>query len=174
VIQLSDELEQQIRAHAVQDFPYECCGVMLGSVEGDTKTVHALKAIQNEHADGHERRYLISPDEMFRLDREARAGGYKILGFYHSHPNHPARPSIYDRDWAWPWYSYIIVSSKSGGTEQMTSWCLKDDSSAFTAERIEPWEGARVTDYEAVMSSLAEEDVARCLPLTDSNVVPSN
>jgi len=173
VIQLSEELEQQIREHAKRDFPYECCGVMLGSVAGEVKTVHTLKEMQNEHADGHERRYLISPDEMFRLDREARAGGNKTLGFYHSHPNHPARPSIYDRDWAWPWYSYIIVSSRDGGTEQMTCWTLNEESDAFAAERVEPWAGRRITDYSSVMSSLADEDVARCLPLMETEAAPS-
>lgn len=155
-IRLSEPLEAEIRAHAARDFPYECCGVLLGAVEremlmthhpedADTcdmevapvevKEVRRLQALPNVHEDGHERRFLIAPEEMFRLEREARAGGLKILGFYHSHPNHPARPSEYDRDWAWPWYSYIIVNSTEGETGDMTFWTLDEDRGAFQPER---------------------------------------
>jgi proteasome lid subunit RPN8/RPN11 len=92
----------------------------------------------NVHEEGHERRYLISPDAMFRLDREARAAGLQILGFYHSHPDHPAQPSEYDREWAWPWYSYIIISVLKGVPGVMTCWTLKDDRMAFEIEERLP------------------------------------
>lgn len=134
-IQLSDELIAAIREHARQEYPYECCGVLLGSVEGDTKRVSALTPMPNVHEEGHERRYLISPDAMFRLEREARTSGVQILGFYHSHPDHPAQPSEYDREWAWTWYTYIIVSVQRGEPGDVTFWTLQDDRSAFVSEQ---------------------------------------
>lgn len=157
-VQLSDGVEADIRAHAARDYPYECCGVLLGTVEKETevrtplklgalvqvkqvlerevKVVTALRAMPNVHAEGHERRYLISPEEMFQLERDSRASGLKILGFYHSHPDHPARPSEYDREWAWPWYSYIIVAVAKGEPQAITCWTLDDDRGAFQEEEI--------------------------------------
>lgn len=136
-IRLSDSLAAAIRAHAARDYPYECCGVLLGRVEGDTKIVTEVRALENVHDEGHERRYLISGEAMFRVEKEARANGLKTLGFYHSHPDHPARPSEYDREWAWPWYSYIIVAVASGEPQRMTCWTLDDDRQAFQRETIE-------------------------------------
>ena len=134
---LSDALEVEIRAHAARDYPHECCGVLLGDVVDGVKVVRQLRALPNVHEDGHERRYLIAPEEMYKLERDARAGGLKILGFYHSHPDHPARPSEYDRDWAWPWYTYIIVSIMHGKPADLTAWQLDEDRQAFTPEEIQ-------------------------------------
>ena len=86
---------------------------------------------------GQERRYLLSPDTMFALIQEERRTKRKILGFYHSHPNHPARPSVYDREWASPWYTYIIVSILDGKDDALTAWQLTDDRAAFDPEQIE-------------------------------------
>ncbi len=86
---------------------------------------------------GQERRYLLSPDTMFALMREERRTGRKVLGFYHSHPNHPAIPSVYDREWASPWYTYIIVSVQNGVPDALTAWQLTDDRSQFEPEDVE-------------------------------------
>ena len=66
-----------------------------------------------------------------------RHKGWTLIGWYHSHPDHPAKPSEYDREHAWPWYSYIIVSVQNGNPRDMTSWRLQDDRSAFVAEEVE-------------------------------------
>ena len=136
MIHLSDDLRRKIEVHAVRDYPNECCGALLGDTSGDEKTVRLLKALENVHEDGHERRFLISPGDMFKLERESRTGGNGILGFYHSHPNHPSRPSEYDREWAWPWYSYIILSVQCGVPAEMTSWTLNEDRASFSLEVI--------------------------------------
>ncbi len=86
---------------------------------------------------GRERRYLVSPDVMFALMQEERRTKRKILGFYHSHPNHPAQPSAYDRDWASPWYTYIIVSILDGTPDTLTAWQLNEDGDALISETIE-------------------------------------
>ena len=135
-IRLSKALIDEIQAHATEDFPHECCGVMVGTASGDNKAVTALHKADNVHEDGHERRYLISPEQLMKIDRDARASGQTIVGIYHSHPNHPAQPSGYDREWAWPWYSYIIVSVMDGVVKDTTNWVLLDDRSAFEAENL--------------------------------------
>jgi proteasome lid subunit RPN8/RPN11 len=71
-------------------------------------------------------------------ERAAKAQGLEVIGWYHSHPDHPARPSDFDRDHAWPWYSYIIVSVHEGVPKDMTSWRLKDDRSGYFEEKILP------------------------------------
>jgi len=78
---------------------------------------------------------------MFQLLREERTTGVKVLGFYHSHPNHPAVPSGYDRDWASPWYTYIIVSILDGTPDNLTAWVLDDDGAEFLPDEILSTEG---------------------------------
>jgi proteasome lid subunit RPN8/RPN11 len=159
VIRLSEAHREAIEAHGAREFPLECCGVLLGDVEGDVKIVREARPLANtfepsqefeasvleagQSAEslpevGQERRYLVSPDEMFALMQEERRTKRKILGFYHSHPNHPARPSAYDREWASPWYTYIIVSVMNGQPADLTAWQLDDDRQAFAPEEIRP------------------------------------
>ena len=165
MIRLSDLHLGAIRQHGADTFPHECVGVLLGSVDGDTKTVEEVRSLPNtfepseefersvfndfNHDEpqavpqgekvqtfGQERRYLLSPDTMFALMQEERRTRRKVLGFYHSHPDHPARPSIYDREWASPWYTYIIVSVLQGKPDALTAWQLSDDRAAFNPEEI--------------------------------------
>lgn len=137
MIRLSKIQIEAIKQHGVRDFPHECCGVILGDLVDGVKVVRELRPLSNVHEDGHERRYLVSPDEMLTLMQEERRTKRKILGFYHSHPNHPAIPSEYDRDWASPWYTYIIVSIIDGKPDIISSWLLQDDRLAFTPDEIE-------------------------------------
>jgi proteasome lid subunit RPN8/RPN11 len=140
VIRLSKDQVNEIRRHGELEFPNECCGVILGDLdvetERDLRQTRELRPLSNVHEDGHERRYLVSPDQMFALLREERKTRRKILGFYHSHPDHPAMPSVYDRDWASPWYTYIIVSVMKGAAEVMTAWRLDDERENFHPEEI--------------------------------------
>ena len=71
------------------------------------------------------------------MEKDARARKLDVLGYYHSHPDHPARPSVYDRDHAWPWYSYVIVSVERGVPKDMTCWVLSDDRSSLTRNQLE-------------------------------------
>jgi proteasome lid subunit RPN8/RPN11 len=90
----------------------------------------------NSREDSRRNRYLISPRELLAADRDAQKRGLDILGIYHSHPDHPARPSEYDREHALPWYSYIIVSVNRGVAGDLASWNLRDDRSAFDREEL--------------------------------------
>jgi proteasome lid subunit RPN8/RPN11 len=92
--------------------------------------------MQNSREDSPERRYLIAPEDMLDAEKEARRLGIDIIGVYHSHPDHPARPSEFDREHAFPWYSYVIVSVQKGEPENLTAWVLKDDRSSFDHEDL--------------------------------------
>jgi proteasome lid subunit RPN8/RPN11 len=81
-------------------------------------------------------RLSLDPDQL-RVEKDARAKGLEVLGYYHSHPDHPARPSIYDREHAWPWYSYVIVSAERGSAKDLTCWVLAEDEGSFCLEPVE-------------------------------------
>jgi proteasome lid subunit RPN8/RPN11 len=128
---------EAIRSHGEETFPNECCGFMLGKANGDLRNVAELMRAENDREDEAKyNRFLITPDAFMRGEKAAREKGLDIIGFYHSHPDAPARPSKYDLDHAWPWYSYVIVSIKAGEADVMTSWVLREDRGAFGEEDI--------------------------------------
>ena len=126
-----------IKHIAEETYPHECCGIMVGSVEGDTKSVSELVPAVNERTDSLANRYLITADFVQKLETRLSGAGSSIVGFFHSHPDVPARPSAYDQEHAWPWYSYLIVSVIKGEADEVLNWKLKDDRSAFDPEDIE-------------------------------------
>ena len=129
---LTKAVDAAIREHGRQTFPHECCGAMLGR-DGAVLEAHALA---NTTEEGPRRRFLVRPDDYRAAEQRARAAGLDLLGFYHSHPDHPARPSQYDLDHAWPSFSYVIVSVMAGADKDLTSWRLKDDRTAFEEEAV--------------------------------------
>jgi proteasome lid subunit RPN8/RPN11 len=109
----------------------------VGKANGDLRNVAELMRAENDREDEAKyNRFLITPDAFMRGEKAAREKGLDIIGFYHSHPDAPARPSKYDLDHAWPWYSYVIVSIKAGEADVMTSWVLREDRGAFGEEDI--------------------------------------
>ena len=132
-IALQARVDAAIRAHGREAFPHECCGALLGS-DG---AVYEAFALPNTTEEGPRRRFLVRPDDYRAAETRARDTGLELLGFYHSHPDHPARPSQYDLDHAWPSFSYVIVSVLGGRDDLLTSWRLKDDRSEFQQETIE-------------------------------------
>jgi proteasome lid subunit RPN8/RPN11 len=109
---------------------------MLGSADTEGKSVVDLRPVENSREDSRQTRYLIDPRDLFQAEKEAHSRGLDIVGVYHSHPDHPARPSEFDREHAFPWYSYIIVRVAGGIPEALTSWTLRDDRSAFDSEDV--------------------------------------
>ena len=136
-IELSSSLAAAIRDHGSATYPQECCGFLVGTAEGHLKKVAKLRKVENARGDSRNNRYLISPADFVAAEREAQSSGLDILGVYHSHPDHPAKPSEFDRENAFPWYSYIIVGVSNGHPADMTSWQLTEDRSAFEAESLE-------------------------------------
>lgn len=134
---LSLEVEAEIRAHARAEYPHECCGALLGTEQGETRSITQIIRLANERADKRERRFYVSPQQVLMAERQARTAGLLLLGFYHSHPNHPAVPSEYDREHALPYYSYPIVSVIQGEPAELRSWRLKEDRTGFDEEPLE-------------------------------------
>ncbi len=129
-------LLDEIRKHGRQAYPNECCGFLLGKARNSTKSATGLKPVMNRREDSPQNRYLISPQDWLETERQTRSAGQDIIGVYHSHPDHPSRPSEFDRDHAFPWYSYIIVSVAQGEAADLRSWTLKDDRSGFDPEEL--------------------------------------
>jgi proteasome lid subunit RPN8/RPN11 len=125
-----------IRKHGEADYPHEACGLMGGKSEGERTIVLDLVALQNERSDSARNRYLIDPDAFRRAQAKLDREGLEIVGVYHSHPDHPAKPSDFDRDHAWPRLSYVIVAVAAGRAGDMKSWRLSDDRTAFAEEPI--------------------------------------
>jgi len=132
------ELAEQIRAHGVATYPHECCGALFGrdAEAGGVREVMALFPLVNRRDDSAHNRFSVSAEDVILADKKAREQGLDVIGWYHSHPDHPAQPSKYDRDHAWPWYSYIIVSVHQGVAQEMTSWRLSDDRGEFAPEAV--------------------------------------
>jgi proteasome lid subunit RPN8/RPN11 len=143
-LSIDDALVERIRQHGAESYPYECCGALLGR-DGHAEWKSARTARQvfeifpllNRREDSPRNRFLVTAEDAYDADKAAQAQGLDLIGWYHSHPDHPAKPSEYDREHAWPWYSYIIVSVQNGNPRDMTSWRLQDDRSAFVAEEVE-------------------------------------
>jgi proteasome lid subunit RPN8/RPN11 len=148
-LKLSREITQQIREHGAQSYPDECCGALLGhdaeesnaattggGVSLSVREILALFPLVNRREDSPHNRFSVTAEDVRDSEKAARDKGLDVVGWYHSHPDHPARPSQYDREHAWPWYSYIIVSVAKGKAQEMTSWRLSDDRSEYACEEI--------------------------------------
>jgi len=145
-LELSPALAERVREHLRRAYPEEGCGVLIGRDQGGRRTVERVAGLENRREDSRRNRYLIAPEQFLAVDREAREAGLDVVGFFHSHPDHPAEPSAFDRDHAWPYYSYLIVSVRGGQVADERSWRLRDDRSGFDPEPIagsEPSPGAR-------------------------------
>ncbi|MGA2420242.1 MAG: M67 family metallopeptidase [Candidatus Acidiferrum sp.] len=145
---ITTELAGKIRAHGAETYPHECCGALLGREElmnGQriVREILGLYPLVNRRDDSPRNRFSVTSEDVRDAEKAARDQELEVVGWYHSHPDHPARPSQYDRDHAWPWYSYIIVSVANGKPEDMTSWRLNDDREEFSSESIEVRDGRR-------------------------------
>ena len=140
---ISRELAEKIRAHGTETYPYECCGALLGR-DNSLREILGLFPLVNRRDDSPRNRFSVTAQDVLEAEKAARQQGMDVVGWYHSHPDHPARPSQFDRDHAWPWYSYIIVSVAEGKPQDMTSWRLNDDRAEFSPEEIDIRQGASV------------------------------
>ncbi|MEQ1474155.1 MAG: M67 family metallopeptidase [Candidatus Acidiferrum sp.] len=140
-LKITMELAGKIRSHGAETYPHECCGALLGR---DTEVadrslyreIHALHPLINRRDDSPRNRFSVTSQDVLDAEKAAGSQGLEVVGWYHSHPDHPAKPSQYDREHAWPWYSYVIVSVANKIPEDLTSWRLTDDRSDFQSEDI--------------------------------------
>ena len=135
MIQLTPEQRNEIAAHGERDYPYECCGLLLGAFGDGLKRVAETYPISNAREEAAKRnRFLIRPEELMRGERYAETRTLEVVGFYHSHPDDQAVPSQYDLEHAWPVYSYIVISIRGGQAGDLRSWELEPDRSRFNEE----------------------------------------
>ena len=139
---LGAEADTGIRRHGRESYPYECCGALIGR---DQLVTEAL-ALPNTTEKGPRRRFLVRPADYRAAERRATELGAELLGFYHSHPDHPARPSRYDLDHAWPVFAYVIVAVEGGEPKALTSWRLREDRSGFDKEPVAVEDGQETGD----------------------------
>jgi proteasome lid subunit RPN8/RPN11 len=137
-IAVSENIATEIRAHGAETYPHECCGALLGVDAENLREVRALHKLVNRRDDSPRNRFAVTSEDVRDADRAAQKSGFEVIGWYHSHPDHPSLPSEYDREHAWPWYSYIIVSVMEGKPGKMASWRLTDDRLRFEPEKISP------------------------------------
>jgi proteasome lid subunit RPN8/RPN11 len=131
----------RIQEEAVAAYPNECCGMLFGRdvKDGDVmrRIVESIEAVRNVFEKGEQyHRFSVDPLTQLKAEKAARARGQDLIGFYHSHPDHPARPSEYDREHAWPFYSYVIVSVMNREPDQTTSWVLDEATNKFKEQEI--------------------------------------
>lgn len=120
---------REMLAHAVDAYPFECCGALIGP----PGRVARILALPNTTSEGPRRRFLVGPDDYRRAEAAARKASATLLGFYHSHPDHPPEPSQVDLAHAWPAFVYVIISVREGRAHEVTGWRLRDDRAAFDA-----------------------------------------
>ena len=135
-IKVKNEHLSQIKQHGEKTYPHECCGFLLGERAGSTNHLHEVYPGENERQDSRHNRYLITPEQSKRADAYARSRSLGVIGYYHSHPDHPAAPSRYDLDHScWPGESYVIVSIEKGKAAALNSF-TKPDYTQFEQEEI--------------------------------------
>jgi proteasome lid subunit RPN8/RPN11 len=137
LISLQEIHLDEIRQHGERDYPFECCGLMLGRFAEGRKVVVETYPISNAREEEAKRnRFLIRPEELMRGEKFAREKGLDVVGFYHSHPDDRAVPSQYDLEHAWPTYSYIVVSVEQERAVDLRSWEMENDRSRFNEEEF--------------------------------------
>ena len=141
MIRISEVLARQIEQHGKQTYPEECCGMILGVSADDIQTVESIMEIDNSQSENHKRRFLITPQQYLQAERIAQEKNMELLGFYYSHPDHPAIPSVFDTEHALPLFTYIIVSISHGEAKSMTAWLLNKNRSRMVERALSVEDG---------------------------------
>jgi proteasome lid subunit RPN8/RPN11 len=136
-ITISSTLLQEIHSYGESAYPEEGAGLLLGTTSGQDKVVTDILPLENaREASARHNRYMLTAEDYLRGENEAARRGLDVLGVFHSHPDHPNQPSEFDREWAMPWFSYVITSVHAGQARASRSWCLADDRSRFVEETL--------------------------------------
>lgn len=135
MIKITKDVYDEITGHAKESYPEECCGVLVGKPAAETTITKAFR-VDNLNKERSQDRYEIDPDALFKIDRKVRGEGFDILGFYHSHPDHPDTPSEFDRERGQAEYSYVIVGVQGGSETTVRSWAFEEAGEPFEEEEI--------------------------------------
>ena len=139
-VRLPVALLTEMRAHGRATYPEECCGFLIGTAADSTpssaRAILDVERAGNEFSGERRRRFLIPPEELRSVERRLERTDRAVVGFYHSHPDHPARPSQFDQDHAWPWYTYLVLSVTVSDTPDVGAFELDPDSARFREVRL--------------------------------------
>ena len=136
-LEMNSAILKEIHVHGESAYPEEGAGLLLGEVDNGSKRVTQILNLTNTREESaRHNRYLLGPEDYARGEEEAERLGLEVLGVFHSHPDHPNVPSEFDREWAWPWFSYLITSVRSQMAMESRSWRLTEDRSGFVEERV--------------------------------------
>jgi proteasome lid subunit RPN8/RPN11 len=126
MVPLPPAIETELRRHCEEEYPHEACGALIGTGDGENQPwrVEEIRRAPNAHGDDHARRYLIPPAFQLHVEKYARQIGREVIGFYHSHPDHKADPSEYDRTHAWAGYLYLICSVRDRKSAEFRTLAL--------------------------------------------------
>ena len=133
VVNINKATLDEIIKHSESGFPHEVCGVLIG----DGSSITEFKICTNLNTERAHDRYDLDPEAYNEADRWARSKELMIMGIYHTHPDHPSRPSEFDRERAWPDWFYIILSIQNGEFDNFRTWILEDFDSQFVEYKLE-------------------------------------
>lgn len=132
------EILDDIFGHSTETHPEECCGILVGRDEGENRVITRSHRAENVSKERRHERYLIDERKLIEVMKSTRGLPVDVVGFYHSHPDYPSRPSGYDIETAaWPGYSYLIVSVEKEGVVSVQSWVMPDGGDSFVEEKID-------------------------------------
>ena len=135
-LRMTRAVYDSIRAHGEETYPDECCGVMVGKIDGDTKNVVTALALENAYKGKQEDRYEIRPEDLLAADKSARSQGLDLIGIFHSHPDCDAYFSKTDLQNSCPWYSFVVLSIKAGKFDHANSFLPNADQTAAEKEEL--------------------------------------
>ena len=136
IINITEDIIKQFIEHGEKEYPHECCGFILGQFKDDESFGIEYLPASNVKEENRERRFLIDPLAYQKAEDKADDQGMSIISIVHSHPDHPDKPSDFDRDHAWPGFSYIIISVQNGKIASYRSWQLNENRKVFIEENI--------------------------------------
>lgn len=136
IMHLHNRQLEEIQSHGRTTYPEECCGFLFGTEINNERVIHEVIPIDNSREDNKERRFLITPEDFIEAERRAQNLNLSLIGFYHSHPDHPAIPSEFDREHALPSYSYVIISVRNHQPAEIRSYQLADDRESYIEEKL--------------------------------------
>ncbi len=126
----------EVIKHALETYPEECCGLLVGKREDERKVVVKVVKCKNVYVGDRKRRYMVDALDIYNVEKDAERHGLMLVGIYHSHPDYPARPSVYDAEVAWSSMSYLIVSIRDKRPEEVTAWIFDKKNEEFLREDI--------------------------------------
>jgi proteasome lid subunit RPN8/RPN11 len=141
-VRIPEPLVDEMRRHARETYPDECCGFLVAladsaSTNDGPRTIVSVERSTNDFEGERRRRFVIRPEELRTAERSLEGTSRLIGGFYHSHPDHPARPSVFDQEHAWPWYTYLVISVTATSVPAVGAFELDADSGVFSEVRLE-------------------------------------